>query len=84
MGNVQDMQAYEASCRKGQMTTFTPPRVSQRRSGVERRVVDVVPRAMGKRDRRSGEERRSGTERRSGDDRQVEVDGAGGSWPEMT
>ncbi len=48
------------------MTTFTPPRFSQRRSGVERRTVDVVPRAIGKRDRRSGRERRSETDRRSG------------------
>ena len=48
------------------MTTFTPPRCLQRRSGVERRVVDVVPRVLGKRDRRSGRERRSETDRRSG------------------
>ena len=46
------------------MTTFTPPRCLQRRSGVERRVVDVVPRVLGKRDRRSGRERRSGKDRR--------------------
>ena len=52
------------------MTTFTPPRSLQRRSGVERRVVDIVPAVFGKRDRRSGEERRRGTERRSGADGQ--------------
>ena len=46
------------------MTTFTPPRGPQRRAGVERRVVDIVPKVIGKRDRRSGEERRSGTDRR--------------------
>ena len=48
------------------MTTFTPPRGPQRRSGVERRVVDLVPAVFGKRDRRSGRERRSGKDRRSG------------------
>ncbi len=47
------------------MTTFAPPRGLQRRSGVERRVVDIVPRAIGRRERRSGEERRSGMDRRS-------------------
>ena len=46
------------------MTTFTPPRRLQRRSDVERRVVDLVPAVFGKRDRRSGEQRRSGTDRR--------------------
>ncbi len=45
------------------MTTFKP-RGPERRSGVERRVVDLVPAVLGKRDRRSGEERRSGTDRR--------------------
>ena len=50
------------------MTTFTPPRGLQRRSGVERRVVHVVPAVFGKRDRRNGEERRGGTDRRSGAD----------------
>ena len=48
------------------MTTFTPTRGLQRRSGVERRTVDLVPRVIGKRDRRSGGERRSETDRRSG------------------
>ncbi len=43
------------------MTTITP-RGPQRRSGVERRVVDLVPRVVGKRDRRSREGRRSGTD----------------------
>ncbi len=48
------------------MTTFTsPPRGPERRSGVERRMVDRVPRVIGKRDRRSGRERRSGTDRRT-------------------
>ena len=46
------------------MTTFMPTRGPQRRSGVERRVVDLVPRAIGQRDRRSGRERRSGKDRR--------------------
>ena len=46
------------------MTTFTPPRGLQRRSGVERRVADVVPAVLGQRDRRSGRERRSGKDRR--------------------
>ena len=41
------------------------PRGPQRRSGVERRVVDVVPKVVGQRDQRSGRERRSGTDRRS-------------------
>ncbi len=45
------------------MTTLTR-RGSERRSGVERRTVDLVPRVIGRRDRRSGEERRSGTDRR--------------------
>ena len=40
----------------------------QRRSGVERRTVDIEPKVIGKRDRRSGEERRSGTDRRSEDE----------------
>ncbi len=47
------------------MTIFTP-RGPERRSGVERRTVDLVPRVVGKRDRRSGRERRSETDRRSG------------------
>ena len=47
------------------MTTFTL-RSSERRSGLQRRTVDVVPRAIGKRDRRSGRERRSETDRRGG------------------
>ncbi len=46
------------------MTTFTLTRGPERRSGVERRTVDLVPRVVGKRDRRSGEERRSGKDRR--------------------
>ena len=46
------------------MTTPTP-RGPERRSSVERRTVDLVPRVVGQRERRSGEERRSGTERRS-------------------
>ena len=54
------------------MTNLTP-RGPQRRSGVERRTVDIVPKVIGKRDRRSGEERRSGTDRRSPNDRQVDV-----------
>ena len=45
------------------MTTITP-RGPQRRSDLERRMVDVVPRVIGKRDRRSGRERRSGKDRR--------------------
>ena len=45
------------------MTTITP-RGPQRRSGVERRTVDIEPRVLGKRERRSGEERRSGKDRR--------------------
>ncbi len=36
----------------------------ERRSDAERRVADLVPRAIGQRDRRSGRERRSGTDRR--------------------
>ncbi len=59
--------------RAKQMTTFTPPRVSQRRSDVERRTVDVVPRAIGKRERRSGEERRSATDRRAAFSRHVPI-----------
>ncbi len=49
------------------MTTFTLTRGPERRSGVERRTVDLVPRFVGKRDRRSGEERRSGKDRRRSD-----------------
>ncbi len=49
------------------MTTITA-RGPERRAGVERRTVDLVPRVIGRRDRRSGEERRSGTDRRSGAD----------------
>ena len=45
------------------MTTITP-RGPQRRSGIERRVADVVPAVLGQRDRRSGRERRSGKDRR--------------------
>ena len=48
------------------MTTFTSPRGSERRSGLQRRTVDIEPRVLGKRDRRSGRERRSETDRRSG------------------
>ncbi len=36
----------------------------ERRSDAERRVADLVPRAIGQRDRHSGRERRSGTDRR--------------------
>ena len=43
------------------------PRGPERRSGVERRTVDLVPGVLGKRDRRSGRGRRSGTDRRSAD-----------------
>ncbi len=46
------------------MTPFTPPRGPQRRSGVQRRVVDLVPAVLDQRDRRSGRERRSGKDRR--------------------
>ncbi len=46
------------------MTTFMPTRGSQRRSGLERRTVEIVPKVIGKRDRRRGEERRSGTDQR--------------------
>ena len=42
------------------MTTLTP-RGPERRSSAERRIM---PRCLGKRDRRSGRERRSGTDRR--------------------
>ena len=42
------------------------PRGSERRSGLSRRTVDIDPRVLGKRDRRSGRERRSETDRRSG------------------
>ena len=45
------------------MTTITP-RGPERRSGVERRTVDLVPKVIDKRDRRSGRERRSGKDRR--------------------
>ena len=45
------------------MTTITP-RGPQRRSDLERRMVDVVPAVLGQRDRRSGRERRSGKDRR--------------------
>ena len=45
------------------MTTLTP-RGPERRAGVERRVAGVVPKVVGRRDRRSGEERRSGKDRR--------------------
>ena len=47
------------------MTTLTP-RGPERRSGLQRRTVFIVPRVVvvGRRDRRSGEERRSGTDRR--------------------
>ena len=48
------------------MTTFTSPRGSERRSGLQRRTLDIEPRVLGKRDRRSGRERRSQTDRRSG------------------
>ena len=55
---------------QNKMTTLTP-RGSERRSGVERRTVDLRPAVLGpERDRRSGRERRSGTERRSGADGQ--------------
>ena len=53
--------------------TNLAPRGSERRSGLQRRTVDIDPRVLGKRDRRSGEERRSGTDRRSPNDRQVDV-----------
>ena len=46
------------------MTTFTPTRGSERRSGPQRRTVYLVQRAVGQRDRRSGEQRRRGTDRR--------------------
>ena len=60
------------------MITLTP-RGPERRSSAERRIM---PRFLGKRDRRSGRERRSGTDRRGANDRQVDVEGAGGgSWP---
>jgi len=45
------------------MTTLAP-RGHERRSGVERRTVDVVSTVISQRDRRSGRERRSGTDRR--------------------
>ena len=46
------------------MTTLTP-RGPQRRSGVERRTLDLRPAVLGpERDRRSGRERRSGKDRR--------------------
>ena len=45
------------------MTTITP-RGPERRSDLERRMVDVVPAVLGQRDRRSGRERRSGKDRR--------------------
>ncbi len=54
------------------MTTITA-RGPERRAGVERRTVDIEPRVLGKRERRSGEDRRSGTDRRSPNDRQVDV-----------
>ena len=46
------------------MTTFTPPRGPERRSGVGRRTVVVMPAVLGKPDRRIGEERRSWKDRR--------------------
>ena len=46
------------------MTSFTPPRGSERRSGPQRRTVDIVPRVVDQRDRRSGEQRRGGEDRR--------------------
>ncbi len=45
------------------MTNLTP-RGPERRSGVERRVADVMLAILGERGRRSGEERRSGNNRR--------------------
>ena len=52
------------------------PRGPERRSGVERRTVDLVPRVLGKRDRRSGRQRRNGTDRRSAADAQGPDDAA--------
>ncbi len=51
------------------MITLTP-RGPERRSSAERRKVDIVPKVIGKHDRRSGEDRRTGKDRRSGADGQ--------------
>ncbi len=51
---------------KGKRMTTLTPRGPERRSGIERRKVDIVPKVLGKHYYgRSGEDRRSGLDRRS-------------------